>query len=85
LDVLGERSLDGALEKIWVVEAFEHRLGAFVQALALFLKLAQDLKAGLEAGGFLACCVEDGLGVLAFVLGVFVVRHGGGGFSLGVL
>ena len=85
LDMLGECSLDGALEEIGVVEAFENSLRSFIQALALLLKLAQNFKAGLEAGGFLACCVEDGLGILAFLLGVFVVRHGGGGFSLGVL
>ena len=83
--MLGERSLDGALEKVGIVEAFENRLGAFIQAFALFLKLAQDLKAGLEAGGFLSRCVEDSLGILAFVLGVLVVRHRRGGFSLGVL
>jgi hypothetical protein len=85
LDVLGECSLDGALEETGVVEAFEDGLRSFIQALALLLKLAQDLKAGLEAGGFFSGSVENSLGVLAFVLGVFVVRHGRGGFSLGVL
>ena len=83
--MLGERSLDGALEKVGIVEAFEDRLGAFIQAFALFLKLAQDLKAGLEAGCFLASSVEDGLSVLAFLLGVLVVSHGRCCFSLGVL
>ena len=85
LYMLGEGSLDGALEEIGVVEAFENSLRSFIQALALLLKLAQNFKAGLEAGGFLAGSVKDGLGILAFLLGVLVVCHGRGSFSLGVL
>ena len=85
LDVLGERALDGGMVEVGVVEATEERLGSLVEALALLLKLAEDFEAGLDGGGFLACGIEDGLGVLPFDLGVLVVGGGGGGFRLGLL
>ena len=85
MDLLGEGSLDRALEKIGIVEAFEDSLGAFIQTLALLLKLAQNLESRLESSCLPAGCVEDGLGALALILRVFMVGHRRGGFHLGVL
>ena len=70
--------------EIGIVESTQDRLRAFVEPLALLLELTQNLEARLDAGGVFSCGVEDGLGILALVLGGLVVRHGAGGFGLGM-
>ena len=84
LDVLDECALDGGVVEIGIIESTQDRLGSLIETLALLLELTQNLEARLDAGGVFSCGIEDSLSILALVLSGLVVRHGSGGFGLGM-
>ena len=81
LDERGEGTQHRGLEEFGTIQAVQHRLGAFGQAFALRVQLAQDLQLGLEAGRFVAGLGVSRLDFLQALLRGAQFRFGRGQFG----